>query len=87
MEKQRSRSASRSGPCRVIELEERARSIVERIAALPPHALRAAKQCMAGYEGVNLLGFKLERELGGALLDSAETQRLINDFLEKNTKR
>lgn len=69
------------------QLEERARGIVERIAALPPHALRAAKQCMQGYEGVNLLGFKLERELGGVLLDSKETQQLITDFLEKNTKR
>lgn len=69
------------------QLEERARGIVERIAALPSHALRAAKQCMMGYEGANLLGFKLERELGGALLESTETQRLINDFLEKNTKR
>ena len=69
------------------ELEARARGIVDKIAALPAHALQAAKQCMAAYEGTNLHGFMVERNLGGALLNSPETQRLISDFLERNTKR
>jgi len=69
------------------QLEERARAIVDKIANLPPHALQAAKRCMAANEGTNLHGFMMERDLGGALLNSVETQRLINDFLERNTKR
>jgi enoyl-CoA hydratase len=69
------------------QLEERARSLVDRMAALPAHAVRAAKQCIAAYAGANLRGFNLERELGGALLDSRQTQQLISDFLEKNGTR
>jgi enoyl-CoA hydratase/carnithine racemase len=69
------------------QLEERARATVDRIAALPAHALRAAKQCIGAYEGSNLLGFNVERELGSLLLDSPQTQKLIGDFLDKNTPR
>ena len=69
------------------ELEARARAVVDKIAALPSHAQQAAKQCMAAYEGSNLHGFDVERNLGGALLNSAETQRLIGEFLDRNSKR
>lgn len=69
------------------QLEERARSLADRLANLPGHAQQAAKRCMAGYEGTNLHGYHLEREHGAMLLESQETQRLINDFLERNTPR
>jgi hypothetical protein len=34
-----------------------------------------------------LHGYQLERQLGGALLDSQQTQDLIGAFLDKNSKR
>jgi enoyl-CoA hydratase len=69
------------------QIEEKARSITDRIAALPAHALRVAKQCIAAYGGKQMHGYQLERELGGALLDSARTQELISAFLDRNTTR
>ena len=69
------------------QIETRARALAERVAGLPGHALQAAKRCMAGYEGTNLHGYDLEREEGGVLLESSETQRLIGDFLERNASR
>lgn len=69
------------------EIEERARSITDRIAGLPAHALRVAKQCIGAFGGTELHGYGLERELGGALLDSPQTQELIAAFLDRNTPR
>lgn len=69
------------------EIEERARAIVARIAELPAHALRVAKQCIGAFGGTELHGYQLERQLGGALLDSRQTQDLIAAFLDKNAKR
>ena len=69
------------------ELESKAIAITDRIAGLPAHALRAAKQCIAAQGGTELNGYGLERELGGALLESAQTQELITAFLERNNKR
>jgi len=69
------------------QIEEKARSITDRIAALPGHALRVAKQCIAAYGGNELHGYVLERELGGALLDSPQTQELISAFLDRNSSR
>jgi enoyl-CoA hydratase len=66
-------------------IEEHARGIVERIAALPAHALRAAKQCIGAADSAGQHGFLLERELGGALLESPRTQQLISAFLERNS--
>jgi enoyl-CoA hydratase len=68
-------------------LEEEARAIADRIAALPEHALRASKQCIAAFGETGPRGYQLERELGGALLESARTQQLIGEFLERNTRR
>ena len=68
------------------ELEEKTRSIVDRLAAMPAHAQRAAKRCIAA-AGESTSGFDLERELGGALLESSRTQALITAFLERNTSR
>jgi enoyl-CoA hydratase/carnithine racemase len=69
------------------EIEERARAITDRIAALPAHALRVAKQCIGAFGGTELHGYALEREAGGALLDSPRTQELITAFLDRNTKK
>lgn len=69
------------------ELVARTQAIVDRLAAMPAHAQKVAKQCMRGFADTGLLGFQLERDLGGALLDTPRTQQLIRDFLERNSKR
>jgi enoyl-CoA hydratase len=69
------------------EIEQKARAIGDRIAELPAHALRVAKQCIGAFGGTELHGYQLERQLGGALLDSRQTQDLIGAFLDKNSKR
>jgi len=69
------------------ELAERARTIVDRLVAMPAHAQRVAKQCIRGFADTGILGFQLERDLGGALLDSARTQELIGEFLARNSKQ
>jgi enoyl-CoA hydratase/carnithine racemase len=68
-------------------LEEETRAIVERIAHLPAHAQSAAKRCIAAAADPSDSGFALERDLGGALLESARTQELIAAFLERNAAR
>jgi enoyl-CoA hydratase/carnithine racemase len=68
------------------ELEQHARSIADRIAGLPQHAQRAAKQCISAYGSTAQHGFTLERELGGVLLASSRTQELISAFLDRNSK-
>ncbi len=68
------------------EIAERARAIADRLAAMPAHAQKVAKQCIRGFGDTGTLGFQLERDLGGALLDSTRTQQLIGDFLARNSK-
>lgn len=70
--------------CPRAALEERARALVRRLAQLPAHAQAAAKRCIGAAGPRSEQGFGLERELGGALLESAETQRLISAFLERH---
>jgi enoyl-CoA hydratase len=69
------------------EVAERARAIADRLASLPAHAQRVAKQCIRGFGDTGLHGFELERDLGGALLDSSRTQTLISEFLARNTRQ
>ena len=68
-------------------LEDQARALADRLASLPAHAQRAAKQCIGAAESPLQQGYLLERELGGALLGSARTQQLITAFLERNAPR
>jgi enoyl-CoA hydratase/carnithine racemase len=68
-------------------IEEEARAITDRIASLPEHSQRVAKQCIAASGSTALDGFRLEREAGSALLDTARTQELIGAFLDKNTRK
>jgi enoyl-CoA hydratase len=70
-----------------VEIQEKARAIADRIAGLPAHALRVAKQCIGAFGGTELHGYGLERELGSALLDSRETQDLIAAFLDRKASR
>lgn len=67
-------------------LEDEARRIVDRLAAAPGHAQIAAKRCIAAAD-TNSSGYAMERDLGGALLESSRTQALITAFLERNTPR
>jgi enoyl-CoA hydratase/carnithine racemase len=68
------------------EITEQAKSVADRLAAMPAHAQRVAKQCIRGYADTGILGFQLERDLGGALLDSEKTQELIGAFLDRNSR-
>ena len=69
-----------------VELEDKARGIIDRLAAIPAHAQLAAKRCIAAAD-TNSGGYAMERDLGGALLESSRTQALIAAFLERNTAR
>ena len=69
------------------EIADRARAIVDRLASMPAHAQKVAKQCIRGFGDTGVLGFQLERDLGGALLDSPRTQLLIHEFLARNSKQ
>lgn len=68
------------------ELGDKARSTTDRIASLPAAALQAAKQCISAATYDRNQGFRMERGLGGALLDGEETQHLITAFLERSTR-
>jgi enoyl-CoA hydratase len=69
------------------EIAERARAIADRLGALPAHAQTVAKQCIRGFGDTGVLGFQLERDLGGPLLDSPRTQQLVGDFLARNSRQ
>jgi enoyl-CoA hydratase len=69
------------------KLDEQARTLADRLASMPAHAQRAAKQCIGAAEAAPQHGYLLERELGGALLESTRTQQLIAAFLERNAPR
>ncbi len=68
-------------------IEAEAASITDRIASLPEHSQRVAKQCIDAFGDAALDGFRLEREAGSALLDTARTQELIGAFLDRNTRK
>jgi enoyl-CoA hydratase len=68
-------------------IEAEAAGITDRIASLPEHSQRVAKQCIDAFGDAALDGFRLERETGSALLDSARTQELIGAFLDRNTRK
>lgn len=66
------------------QLEETARNLADRLAAMPQHAQRAAKRCIAAACLPGEEGYAREREVGSALLDSPKTQELIGAFLDRN---
>lgn len=64
------------------ELEARTREIVERIAALPAHALAACKDCVDAALARNFTAFDVELETSADLLAAEATQNLVGRFLE-----
>ncbi len=62
----RKRSASCSGRCRAAAIADEAAQLARRVAALPPPALRVAKELIAAAGASATTGYALERELGGA---------------------
>lgn len=65
------------------ELEACARSLAERIAALPVAALAACKRCIAAALDPAADGYNVELVETGALYANAETQALVQQFLDK----
>ncbi|MDE2614959.1 MAG: enoyl-CoA hydratase/isomerase family protein, partial [Burkholderiales bacterium] len=68
------------------ELEAGARALAERLAALPRHALAAAKQCLAAALDPTRDGFAEEREHTRALYADARTQALVAAFLARDKR-
>jgi enoyl-CoA hydratase/carnithine racemase len=69
------------------ELAGEAQRIAARIAALPAPALEVAKELIASHGPHHDAGYALEREMGGALLLTAEAQERITAFLRKSAAR
>lgn len=65
------------------ELESVARAVVERIAALPGTALAECKRCIDVAVAAEENGFEVELAGSAALLADAETQRRVQQFLDK----
>jgi enoyl-CoA hydratase len=65
------------------DLAERSRTIVRRIASLPPAALAEAKRCIAAAVVRDAPGYELELDATARLLGEDETQRRVRAFLEK----
>jgi enoyl-CoA hydratase/carnithine racemase len=65
------------------DLEAEARKLAGRIAALPPHALAAAKTCIAAASKINQHGYDLEVEQVRGLLGSKQSKKLIETFLNR----
>ncbi len=69
------------------ELEVQARAVVDKLAALPPHSLQAAKACVQSYGVAGVDGYAVERQQGARLIATSETQALLKGFLEKSQKK
>ncbi len=63
------------------ELADQARTIVERISALPGAALAGAKRCIALAELPGEQGQRAELDVTRRLMDDAETRRRVDKFL------
>lgn len=67
----------------MVEAESLARSVTQRIAELPATALAGCKRCIAAALDVDCDGFEEELSWSRTLLSLTETQRRIQQFLEK----
>lgn len=63
-----------------------AAQLARRVAALPPPALRVAKQLIAAAGASATTGYALERELGGALLETPQARERIAAFLQRSAR-
>ena len=68
------------------ELAATASAIVKRYAALPPHAIKAAKACIAAAATPGTAGFNEEVEQSRGLLQTPETRALIGAFLARTSR-
>ena len=68
------------------DLEARARVEVDRLAAMSPAALQAAKACVHAFGVAGVDGYAEERKHGATLISSKETQSLLKGFLDKSQK-
>jgi enoyl-CoA hydratase len=64
-------------------LAEAAMDYAKRLAALPAHAIAAAKSCIAAAIQASQVGFNLEVEQVRSLLDDERTRMLVRAFLSK----
>lgn len=65
-------------------LEDQARILAERIAALPPAALAACKRCIAAQSDPQVAGFELELTETRRLHDGGDAAARIERFLERS---
>lgn len=68
------------------ELEAQALAAVDRLAAMSPAALQAAKACVHAFGVHGVDGYAEERKQGAALITTQETQSLLKGFLDKSLK-
>jgi len=68
-------------------LAEEAGRICDRLASLPGHAQKVAKECIGLYGPVSSGGYGHEMKAGGDLLNTGETIALISAFLDKNSTK
>lgn len=70
-----------------VDLESQARTVVDKLAALPAHSLQAAKACVQAYGVDGVDGYAIERKQGARLIATTETQALLKGFLDKSQKK
>ncbi len=68
------------------ELAETARAIAHRYAAVPAHAVQAAKACIAAATTLGADGFNEEVEQSRGLLQTPQTRELIAAFLARSSR-
>lgn len=69
------------------DLSAAAAEIAQRYAALPAHAVAAAKSCIASACDPATNGFEKEIEQTGTLLQSAPTRVLVRGFLDRSVRQ
>lgn len=68
-------------------LAEEAQKLCDRLASLPGHAQKVAKECIGLYSPVSSVGYGHEMKAGGDLLNTEATIALISAFLDKNARK
>lgn len=66
------------------DLPAQARALADRLAALPRHALAAAKQCLQVAQRLQLEGYALELTLTRQLYRHPDTRQRVADFLARS---
>jgi enoyl-CoA hydratase len=69
------------------DLQAQARAAVDKLAAMSPAALQAAKQCVQAFGVAGVDGYAVERQVGKGIFASSETQALLKGFLDRSQKK